>query len=89
MVSEARNIVLSKQRNEGLYLLDWISWHLAVGANHFYITSNDCTDFSDEMLNTLSNETGLVSPHHLDKNKMQSRSIGEWSLDTMNAIIKT
>ncbi|MDA9816134.1 glycosyltransferase family 2 protein [Alphaproteobacteria bacterium] len=89
MVSKARNIVLSKQRNEGFYLLDWISWHLAVGVNHFHITSNGCSDFSEEILNTLSNETGLVSPHHLDRNALQSRSIGEWSLDTMNDIIKT
>ncbi len=81
--------ILSKQRNEGLYLLDWISWHSAVGVNHFHITSNDCTDFSDAMLNILSSETGLVSPHHLNRNNLQSRSIGEWSLDKMNAIIKT
>ena len=80
--------ILSKQRNEGLYLLDWLSWHLAVGVNHFHITSNDCADFSDEMLNTLSSETGLVSPYHLDRNELQSRSIGEWSLDTMKDIIK-
>ncbi len=72
-----------------VYIFDWISWHLAVGVNHFHITDNDCTDFSDEMLDTLSNETGLVSPYHLDRNELQSRSIGEWSLDTMNDIIKT
>ena len=60
------------------------------GVNHFHITSNDCTDFSDEMLNNLSNETGLISPHHLDRNALQSQGVfGEWSLDTMNDIIKT
>ena len=38
--------IISKQKNEGLYLIDWISWHIAIGIHKFDIISNDCTDNS-------------------------------------------
>lgn len=31
-------------RNEGPYLLEWISWHLNEGVDHFYIYDNESTD---------------------------------------------
>lgn len=80
--------VLAKQRNEGLYLLDWLSWHISLGISHFYITSNDCEDGSDRLLDALSSETKYVTPYHLNRKQLGERSIGEWSLDTMNSILR-
>lgn len=80
--------ILAKQRNEGLYLLDWISWHIAIGFNHFHITSNDCSDCSDVLLDVLSKETNLLTQYNLGKEELGSRSIGEWSFDKMNEVLE-
>ena len=80
--------ILAKQRNEGLYLLDWISWHIAIGFNHFHITSNDCSDCSDVALDVLSKETNLLTQYNLGKEELGSRSIGEWSFDKMNEVLE-
>ena len=80
--------IIAKQRNEGLYLLDWISWHIAIGFNHFHITSNDCSDGSDVLLTVLSKQTNLLTQYYLEKKELGSRSIGEWSFDKMNEVLE-
>ncbi|WP_425038493.1 glycosyltransferase family 2 protein [Primorskyibacter sp. S187A] len=41
-------------RDEGAFLLDWLSHHIATGFHHFVICSNACSDGSDLMLDRLS-----------------------------------
>ena len=66
----------AKQRNEGLYLLDWLSWHMAIGFNHFHITSNDCNDSSDILLNAVSEETNLLTQYYLKKKNYTLVALG-------------
>jgi len=46
--------VLACLRDEGVYLLDWIAHHRALGAEHFFLYSNDNTDGSDDLLAALA-----------------------------------
>lgn len=50
-----KSAVVMTCRNEGIYLLEWISFYKAIGFNHLFIYSNDNDDFSDELLDELSN----------------------------------
>ncbi len=79
--------IISKQRNEGLYLLDWISWHIATGIKHFHITSNDCSDSSDELLKTIKFETNYISLHKFTLETLNKQSIGESALLIFNEIV--
>ncbi len=46
--------VLACLRDEGVYLLDWIAHHRALGVEHFFLYSNDNTDGSDDLLAALA-----------------------------------
>ena len=46
--------VLACLRDEGVYLLDWIAHHKALGVEHFFLYSNDNTDGSDDLLAALA-----------------------------------
>ncbi|MEM9967898.1 MAG: glycosyltransferase family 2 protein [Pseudomonadota bacterium] len=41
-------------RDEGPYLVEWLSHHLAAGFDHMLVLSHDCTDGSDQLLDMLS-----------------------------------
>lgn len=42
--------IISTVRNEGIYLLDWLAHHKALGVQEFFIYSNDNDDGSDDLL---------------------------------------
>ena len=46
--------ILATLRNEGIYLLEWIAHHRALGFEHFFLYSNNNTDDSDALLETLA-----------------------------------
>lgn len=46
-------------KNEGPFLLEWIAFHRLIGVTDFLFYSNDCTDETDRLLDTLA-EHGLV-----------------------------
>ncbi len=46
--------VLACLRDEGVYLLDWIAHHRALGVEHFFLYSNDNSDGSDDLLAALA-----------------------------------
>jgi len=46
--------ILATARNEGPYLLDWISYHLSVGFEHIFIYTNENSDGSDALLAALA-----------------------------------
>lgn len=54
-----RTAVLTCVRNEGMWLLEWIAYHRAIGFDAVFVASNDCTDGSDAMLDRLA-ERGEV-----------------------------
>lgn len=41
-------------RNEGLFVLEWLAFHQTLGFDHIVVVSNDCTDGSDMLLDTLA-----------------------------------
>jgi hypothetical protein len=47
-------------RNEGLYILEWLAFHKAIGIDHFYIYDNQSTDNTTEILVPLE-AAGLVT----------------------------
>ncbi len=46
--------LVAAARNEGPYLLDWLSYHLSVGFEHAFIYTNENSDGSDELLGLLA-----------------------------------
>lgn len=60
IVPRKRTCIVTTVRNEGVYLLEWIAWHRILGFDHIFIYYNDNDDYSDELLELLS-ETGFVT----------------------------
>lgn len=54
-----RILLVSALRNEGPHLLEWIAHHRGAGVTDFLITSNDCEDGTDAMLDALQ-AAGIV-----------------------------
>lgn len=54
-------------KNEGPFILEWLAYHRLIGFNRFVIFSNDCTDGTDAILDTLD-AAGLV--HHFDNSRL-------------------
>jgi hypothetical protein len=52
--------VIATARNEGLYLVEWIAYHRAIGVESFFLYSNDNSDGSDELLAALA-RTGFIN----------------------------
>lgn len=55
--------MLSTVRNEGIYLLEWIAYHKLLGAEHFFIYTNDNEDGSNAILEIL-HRAGHVTLFH-------------------------
>lgn len=45
--------IVTSVKNEGPFVLDWLAWHRAMGADRFLVYSNDCTDGTEELLRAL------------------------------------
>jgi len=52
-MTRTRRAIVVCVRNEGLWLLEWIAYHRAIGFDRLFVASNDCTDGSDLMLDRL------------------------------------
>lgn len=52
-------VLISSTKNEGLYLLEWIAYHLTIGFDEIIIASNDDSDGSDSLLQALA-ENGWI-----------------------------
>lgn len=51
--------IVSTARNEGIYLLEWIAYHKAIGIEAIFLYSNNNDDESDALLRTLA-EAGEI-----------------------------
>ena len=69
--------IFTKQKNEGLYLLDWIAWHRAIRINKIHIVSNDCSDNSDLLLDTINEE--IPELHHINVSDEPLKWQKRWS----------
>jgi hypothetical protein len=60
-VEPTQNVcIVTTARNEGVYLLDWIAYHRAIGIEAFFVYSNDNVDGSDELLSALA-DAGVIT----------------------------
>lgn len=69
-----RALIVTCMRNEGVFVLEWLAHHKAIGFTDFLIYSNDCNDGTDELLNRLM-EMGEVI--HLDNPPMGKKTV-QW-----------
>ena len=76
--------IITKQKNEGLYILDWISWHIAVGVEKFLIISNDCTDGSVELINKVAENTKYIRHIDVTEINLEGRSVGARTMSKIN-----
>ena len=79
--------ILTKQKNEGLYLLDWICWHQAIGISSIHIVSNDCTDHSTTLLEAISKEVSNIHHINVTDEPLNSRSVGQRTTSKINEIV--
>ena len=47
-------VIIATQKNEGIFLVEWIAHHLAVGFGHIVIATNDCEDGSDALIDAIA-----------------------------------
>ena len=79
--------IISKQRNEGLYLLDWIAWHQSAGIGLIHIVSNDCTDHSDLLLDAISKEVPGIHHINVTDEPLSGRSVGQRTTSKLNELV--
>lgn len=53
-------LVVTTMRNEGPFILEWVTWYLMLGFDHLVIFYNDCTDHSPGLLRRLD-DAGLIT----------------------------
>jgi hypothetical protein len=81
------NNIFTKQKNEGLYLLDWFAWHQAIGVGSIHIVSNDCNDHSDTMLDVLSEENPDIQHINVTDEPLSGRSVGQRTTSKLNELV--
>ncbi len=52
--------IVTVMKDEAPYLLDWVSYHLAIGFTHFVILTNDCSDGTEKIARKLG-KLGIVT----------------------------
>ncbi len=51
---ETRRItIVTSMKNEGVFILEWIAYHLSIGVTHFVVYTNDCDDPTNAILDRL------------------------------------
>ena len=64
-----RCLVIAATRNEGAFLVEWVSWYRAMGFEVMVLT-NDCTDHSPDLLDRLEAEGWLTHVRHEPNGKL-------------------
>lgn len=62
--------IIATARNEGLYFLEWIAYHRALGVQAFFLYTNDNDDGSDALLSALA-RAGII---HWRRNQVSAGS---------------
>ncbi len=79
--------IITKQKNEGLYILDWVSWHIAIGIKKILIVSNDCTDGSIELINVLAEDNENIKHVDVTEINLEGKSVGARTISKINEIL--
>jgi len=57
-----RITVVASMRNEGPFIVEWVTWYRMLGFTDIVVVTNDCTDHSPDLLDALAEAKWL---HHL------------------------
>ena len=71
--------IITSVRNEAPFFLEWLAYHRAIGFDRVIVFSNDCTDGTDRILDTLDAH-GLVE--HLPQTVPEKKSPQEHAAET-------
>jgi hypothetical protein len=64
MNAHEKTAVVACMRNEGLFIVEWVAYHRAIGFDRIIICSNDCTDGSDTLLDALETSGAITHLRH-------------------------
>lgn len=70
-----KTCLVTKVRNEGVYMLEWIAHHKLIGFDDIIVISNDLSDSSDIMLKSLD-DAGVVIWKDVSNIPLKGRRIG-------------
>ena len=59
--SKMKTLIVTSVRNEESWILEWIAYHRVLGFDHFLFFTNDNTDKTFELLQSLEGKTGYVT----------------------------
>jgi hypothetical protein len=68
-----RHLVISAMRNEGAFIVEWVSWYRMLGFEIMVLT-NDCTDRSPQLLDALELAGWLTHVRHAPYNEPPKKS---------------
>lgn len=61
-----RFTVVCSMKNEGPYIVEWVSWYRRLGFDNIVIVTNDCTDHSPQLLDALAGAGWITHlPHEV------------------------
>lgn len=80
MARKVKYMIVAAMKNEGPYILEWVSHHLALGFQHIVVVTNDCDDGTTRILDRLA-ELGHVT--HVPNPKMLHRNRGAWHVSAL------
>lgn len=63
VIPKKKACILATARNEGVYFIEWIAHHRALGFEDFFIYTNDNSDGSDHLLESLAS-AGIINLIH-------------------------
>lgn len=72
---------MCRARNEGIYLLPWLSYHLALGIDHVLIVTNDLSDGSDQLLKHIAEIEPRFTWLDSSREPLRGRTVGVRSYD--------
>lgn len=52
--------VVSCMKDEGLFVTEWVAWHLMCGFDQVMVFTNDCTDGTDDILDVLARRYPVI-----------------------------
>lgn len=55
-----RATVIASMRNEGPFIVEWVCWYTLLGFSDLVVVTNDCTDYSPQLLDALQRAGWLV-----------------------------
>lgn len=85
-MTSARIALASCMRNEGVFLLEWLAHHRALGFERVIVVTNDVTDGSDLLLDALA-DRGLVT--HLRQKVPAGTSPQDSGMDLVLSLART